>query len=769
MDRALRIAFIGNALPRRCGIATFTTDLQQAVAALPDIADTAIIAMRDHGIAHSYPPIVRTTIGEDDVQEYLAAAAVINAGGYDVVCLQHEFGIFGGIAGNLILTLIAALRVPLVTTLHTVLDRPNDAQRVAMAGILAGSARIIVMADKGRQILIETYGANPAKITVIPHGIPDYPLVSSDSAKRTLGFAGRQVILTFGLISPNKGIETMIDAMPMIVEQSPDALYVIMGATHPNLIREAGESYRHALMARAAALGLQDHVVFLDQFVDRPALLDHIAMCDVYVTPYLVESQMTSGTLAYAHGLGRPTVSTPYWHAAELLADGTGVLVPFADPGALGGAVAALLADAPMRLAMGKKAYQASRSKTWANSATRYVDCFRAVIRADRLRLIGNPVDKVPRARIGADLPRWETQHFTAMCDDTGIFQHAVHNVPDRHHGYCVDDNARALLVCCSPSATRTRVLPDLLTARFASFIQHAWNPDNRRFRNFMGFERRWLEPAGSEDSHGRTMWALGACRRHDPDQSRADWAGRLFAAALATVESFTSPRAWAFTLLGLDDYCAAVPDDREAQATRELLAVWLVALLRDRETADWQWFEGGLSYENARLCEALIRTGAATGQEGIAEAGLRSLRWLCAMQTAPSGDFRPVGTEGFGLQGRGLAAFDQQPVEAAATIAACLAAHRQQPMAQWASEAWRAFDWFLGRNDLAISLVDTDTGTCRDGLHPDRANENCGAESVVCYLLGLSDMQAFSAMTDETVGVRQADFWPQPRHAIPA
>lgn len=741
-------------MPRRCGIATFTTDLQQAVAALPDVADTAIVAMTEPGLVHSYPPAVRATIEQDDPLQYLAAADFINQGGFDVACLQHEFGIFGGIAGNHILELIAALRVPLVMTLHTVLDRPTIAQRTVMTSLLAASSRVIVMAEKARNILIETYAADPSNIVVIPHGIPDHPLVDSAPAKEKLGFSGKQVILTFGLISPNKGIEVMIDAMPAIIAHAPDAVYLVMGATHPNLIREAGEAYRQALMDRVTALGLDSHVVFLNQFVDRPALLEHIAMCDVYVTPYLVESQMTSGTLAYSHGLGRPVVSTPYWHATELLADGTGVLVPFSDPDALGKAVAELLDNAPMRLAMGRKAYQASRQMIWASTASGYRDCFRAACRTNRVRRIGGLVHPAVTTR----LPPMALRHFNELCDDTGLFQHAVHNVPDRNHGYCVDDNARALLLCCVQFGDTNAELSEGMASRFAAFVQHAWNPDNKRFRNFMSFDRRWLEPAGSEDSHGRTLWALGACVRRDKDFSRASWAAGLFRTSLPTVAAFTSPRAWAFALLGLDDYCAAVTGDADAEKMRDLLASRLEHLLITTGTPDWMWFEDSLAYDNARLCEALIRTGAATGRSNLVDAGLRSLGWLVAMQTASSGLFRPVGTLSFGTARKPPLPFDQQPVEAAATIAACLAAHRVDFGERWSDEARRAFDWFLGRNDLAVPLADIASGSCRDGLHPDRANENRGAESVLSYLLGLADMRALVA-----INIRQAERLPPP------
>lgn len=752
--RPLRVAFIGNALPRRCGIATFTTDLELAVSALDQVADTAILAMCDPGGDYAYPPMVRLGIAQDDPADYLAAAAFINDGGYDAACLQHEFGIFGGEAGSMVLDLIAALNVPLVTTLHTVLDSPSAAQRRVMDAILAASARVIVMARKGRDILIETYGADPERITVIAHGIPDVAFAAADAARERLGFAGRRVILTFGLISPNKGIEVMIEAMPAIIAQAPDAVYVVMGATHPQLLRTAGETYRESLIERVRKLGIEDHVVFLNRFVDRPELLEHIAMCDVYVTPYLVAAQMTSGTLAYSHGLGRPVVSTPYWHAAELLADGSGVLVPFGDPVSLGRAVADLLGDEPRRAAMAQRAYAASRPSTWANTARRYADCFRAVSRSASPRanplLNGLPIPQLP-------LPQPSTRHFMAMCDDTGLFQHAVHSIPDRHHGYCIDDNARALLLCCTPGSGLADGVSDMLASRFAAFIQHGWNPDNQRFRNFMGFSRQWLEPAGSEDSHGRTLWALGACARHRATHAAANWspepwptepwpikhwAAALFGEALKPVLAFTSPRAWAFTLLGLDHYCAGYPEDAAAHAVRTELARRLEIRLLASESPDWVWFEDRLTYDNARICEALIRTGTATNADHITAAGLRSLRWLLDVQTAPAGHFRPVGSQGFMLDRSAPRAFDQQPLEAAATISACAAALDSGAAGPWQVKARRAFDWFLGANDLNVPLVDIATGSCRDGLHPDRANENRGAESVLSYLLGLATLR---------------------------
>jgi glycosyltransferase involved in cell wall biosynthesis len=744
-----RLAFIGNSLPRRCGIATFTTDLQQAVARLPTPVETCIVAMTDHDYAYDYPSAVRFQINDSKLDEYERAATFLNAGQYGVVSLQHEFGIFGGEAGGHIMALLSRLTMPIVTTLHTVLSQPTPAQRSVLDRIVGVSARVIVMAEKGKELLRSVYRVPTDKIEVIPHGTPDVAFVDPDEVKGAYGFAGRAVILTFGLLSPSKGIEVMIDAMPAILKSRPDAVYVVLGATHPNLVRDQGEAYRDGLLARVRALGIEDHVVFLDQFVDQATLLGFISMSDVYATPYLNEAQMTSGTLAYSFGLGKAIVSTPYWHARELLADGRGILVPFGDATVIGGEIAALLTDDARRSAMRRRAYASSRSMIWPRIAERYLAAFDSARRPDRLRIVERPSTNEP-ARDAQAPPAMQLGHFLSLCDDTGLFQHALHSVPDRSHGYCTDDNARALLVACALSKPGEQSLPDPLTGRFAAFIQHAWNRDAKRFRNFLGFDRRWLEDLGSEDSHGRALWALGECvySGHSPSLQR--WAASLFVEALPSVESFRSPRAWSFTLLGLDAYCAAIAEDSGARRLRGLLASRLIAILAAVETRDWLWFEDGLAYDNARLPQALIVTGRSTGTAAYVNAGLRSLRWLTTLQTTPAGFFRPIGSQTFGSKRTQPMAFDQQPLEATATISACLAAWRADGDPTWKAEAARAFAWFFGSNDLSLPLVDLETGSCCDGLHPHRANENRGGESVVSYLLSLAEMRQLARLGGE-------------------
>ena len=741
-----RVAFIGNYLPRRCGIATFTHDLHRAVSTTRPDLETCVVAMTESGRTYDYPPAVRFQIHDETIDDYVQAAEFLNDAGFDVVSLQHEYGIFGGEAGGNIIELLSRLEMPIVTTLHTVLAKPTPIQRDVMRRIIGISAKIVVMSEKGHEFLRSVHDVPARKIEVIPHGIPDFPFLETHHAKAKFGFGGKTIILTFGLLSPNKGIEIMLDAMPEIIKSCPNAVYVILGATHPNLVREQGEAYRESLTARVHELGIEDHVVFFNQFVDQATLLDFISMCDVYVTPYLNEAQMTSGTLAYSFGLGRAVVSTPYWHAKELLSDGRGILVPFGDAKAMSTEIAGLLTDDVRRHAMRKRAYAASRSMTWAQTAKRYLGVFETARENTRPGIL-LPVDAIASGRNGHVIPEMRIGHFLSLCDSTGMLQHAVHSVPDRTHGYCVDDNARALLFSSALANSGEAQLSETVTARFAAFIQHAWNPDTRRFRNFMSYDRRWLEQQGSEDSHGRTLWALAECARKDTDPSRRRWAAALFKTALPAVEEFSSPRAWAFSLLGLDAYCTLASGDLLANRLRRLLADRLMSLFAATETKDWIWFEDVLAYDNARLSQALIQTGLTTHTPPYVEVGLRSLRWLMSLQTTSSGYFRPVGTKSFGRLRQKPEAFDQQPVEASATISACLAAWRADDGAEWPTGAMRAFDWFLGENDLQTALIDPDTGSCSDGLHPDRSNENKGAESVLSYLLSLVEIRQFKRM----------------------
>ena len=737
-----RIAFVGNHLPRQCGIATFTHDLHAAVrAARPELV-TGVVAITASGHSHDYPPCVDFEIRESVAGDYSRSAISLAATATDLVCLQHEYGIFGGEAGSHILEFLDHSTMPVVTTLHTVLAEPTLAQRRVLDRVIDRSTRLIVMADRARAFLRTVHSVPDSKIEVIPHGIHDRPLSTPDHGKLAFGYAGKKVILTFGLLSPNKGIETMLDAMPTILRDNPDAVYIILGATHPSLLRELGEAYRDRLIARVAALVIERHVVFVNQFVDQATLLRYIAMCDVYVTPYLNEAQMTSGTLAYSFGIGAPIVSTPYWHAAELLRDNLGILVPFGDAQAMGCEIAGLLNDTNRRQAMRERAYSASRSMTWPETAKRYLKVFDEACKTVRFAE-PKPPRRLQPAFDPSALPDIVIDHFMASCDDTGMLQHAHYGVAAREHGYCLDDNARALLFVSALARQGDTRIPSSTSVAVMAFIRHAWNPETNRFRNFMSFDRHWLEDAGSEDSHGRALWALGDYVRTNAEGPHVTWAVALFAKSFPRAASFTSPRAWAFALLGLNAWCSTFKGDLQANRLRRELADRLQSLIHDSGDGDWIWFEDVLAYDNARLPQALIQTGLATRCDDYVTVGLRALRWLMTRQTSPAGHFRPVGSDSFGAARVMPKPFDQQPLEAAAAISACLAAWDATGDMAWRARAITAFRWFIGHNDLAISVAEPSTGGCADGLHPNGRNENMGAESTLSYLLGLSELRA--------------------------
>ncbi len=736
-----KIAFIGDYLPRKCGIATFTSDMYASVAGVYPKTECFVVPVNDRPEGYEYPSEVRFEIDEQDLDCYLTAADFLNFANTDVVCLQHEYGIYGGVAGSHILGLMRELRMPIVTTLHTVLREPDDDQRQVLMELGRLSARVVVMTERARTFLREIYGVPEAKIDLIAHGIPDTPFVAPDPFKEQFGVEGRLVALTFGLLSPNKGIEHMLRAVPEILGAFPNFVYIVLGATHPSLVREQGERYRLSLKRLARDLGIRQNVIFYDRFVELNELTEFIRAADIYVTPYLNPAQITSGTLAYSFGCGKAIVSTPYWHAEELLAEGRGVLVPFADPNALAGAICGLLSDPPRRAAMCAQAYQLGRKMIWARSAEHYMEAFQLARRGLQDQP-SKPLAVRTLAEQQADRPGWRLDHLARMTDSTGMLQHATYAIPNFSEGYCTDDNARALLL--------TTMLEQLghdastvrrLSTTYAAFLQLAFNHERGRFRNFLQFDRCWQEAAGSDDSHARAVWALGACVGRSRRQDLPPWAADHFERALPAMLEMSSPRAWAFGLLGIQEYLRRFGGDRAAGLARDEFLARLVRLYESCATPDWPWFEEALSYDNARLPQALIGGGLATGGARAVEIGLCALGWLVEVQRAPQGHFRAIGSDGFYRKGGLPARFDQQPIEANATVSACLEAYRVTGDPAWLNEARSAFEWFLGRNDLGLELYDSVTGGCCDGLHPDRVNRNQGAESTLAFLLSLAEM----------------------------
>lgn len=737
-----RFALLGNHLPRHCGIATFTTHLADALGEAMPRADGFVLAMNDAGRRHAYPPRVRFEINEGDLAAYHRAADFLNVNQVDVLCVQHEYGIFGGKAGSHVLALLRDLRMPIVTTLHTILSQPDAAQRMVIDELARLSERLVVMSTSGAELLKRVHGISERQIDLIPHGIPQVP--SGGRSKDRLGVEGKAVILTFGLLSPDKGIEYVIDALPAILAAHPDTVYIVLGATHPHIVAREGEAYRLMLEARAQQLGVAGAMIFHNRFVSQDELTEFLSAADIYITPYLQPEQITSGTLAYAVGAGKAVISTPYIYARELLADGRGVLVPWRDSGAIATEVIGLMSDEATCTAMCARAAAHGRGMTWPAVARKYVESFaRARANAGRRRRASFHAQTL--ASRPAGLPDVDLRHMEAMTDDTGLLQHAVFSLPRYSDGYCVDDNARALLLMTEleEAGTADPALVRRLASRYLAFVAYAFDRPSGRFRNFLSYGRQWSEPHGSEDSHGRSLWALGTVVGRASDPGRHSLAGDLFHAALPALSTFTSPRAWAYGLLGIDEYLRAFQGDSTVEARRSEVAERLFGLLQRSSRDDWPWFEDSLTYCNARLPQALLVSGSRMGRADMTAAARRSLAWLVSVQRTPEGDFAAIGSNGFYSRGGSPAAFDQQPVEACGAVAACLEAHRATDDPAWAEHALRAFHWFLGQNHLHQWLYDAATGGCRDGLHADRVNRNQGAEATLSFLLALHDVRA--------------------------
>jgi glycosyltransferase involved in cell wall biosynthesis len=740
-----RVALIGNYTPRKCGIATFTADIFEKLAEFhPEIA-VDVYALDDPHEPMAYGQIAGTIV-RNDPESYAEVARRINDSGVDAVWLQHEYGIFGGPDGEMVLDFVDRLAAPLILTPHTVLGDPSVRQRDILERLVARASRIMVMSRHSRDLLVERYHAPTEILEVVPHGAPDRPFGRQAQFKAQLGLAGRTVLMTFGLLGPGKGLECVIEALPEIVSRHPEVVYRIVGATHPKLVASEGEAYRERLAALADELGVADHVLWDNRFLETEELLDQLEACDIYITPYPNMQQSTSGTLSFAVALGKAVIATPYLHARELLADGAGELIEPRSAEAVAAAVNRLLDDPQRLVSLQRRAYARGRETIWP----RFADGAKALIEGAVVRsAAGAPVTRAP-----------SLDGVLAMSDATGMLQHAIGIVPDRLHGYCLDDNVRALMLMNVASGIEPQVRQRWWQV-YASFIQHAWNPEAKAFRNFMRFDRSWCEDVGSEDSNGRTLWALGQTVELADDPSQAFWASRWYDTAMPHCAGFGSPRAVAFAMLGAAAMLRATPGHGPSRAFLAEGADFLHRLLDASRRPDWAWFEAVLGYDNPRLSQALIEAGLALGETRFTEAGLDSLAWIAEQQIAADGHFRPVGSETFGHRHTRLP-FDQQPLEAQAAIEAAAAAWRAERDPKWQQHALAAWRWFFGANDRGVVMADLATGRCRDGINPRGANQNCGAESILAFqlshysLIGLLRGQQGDSSGERLVGEPQ-------------
>ncbi|MCF8069248.1 MAG: glycosyltransferase family 4 protein [Desulfobacterales bacterium] len=742
------IAVIGNYLPRQCGIATFTTDLVESLSKeAPDIQCWAA-AMNDKPDGYSYPEKVRFEINQNKLADYSDASQFLNISQTDIVCVQHEYGLFGGSAGSHLLKLLGDLRMPVVTTLHTVLKDPSPDYRDVMCKLASLSEKLVVMSRKAFHFLKGIYAVPEDKIVFIHHGIPDTPFIDPSFHKDKFDVESKKVLLTFGLLSPNKGIENVLKALPEVIKKHPDVAYIILGATHPHILKMHGDEYRIMLQQLVRKLNIGEHVIFKNRFVELKELCEYLGIADIYVTPYLEEAQITSGTLAYAMGTGKAIISTPYWYATEMLAEGRGRIVPFNNPDAMAKQIIDLLDNDVERHAMRKKAYMFSRDAVWKEVSRKYLQIFSEVRqnRTRKPRPRHSYIENI-KAITNFELPEIKLDHLKAFTDDTGMLQHANYTIPDRTHGYCTDDNARALLV----AAMGQKYLPsnsmglDALSGHYLGFLLYAYNEKNGRFRNFMTYSRQWMEEIGSEDAHGRSLWCLGKAVAFLDDPGYLAMSTTLFKKALRASEAFHSPRAFAFCLVGVDAYLLKFSGDSDVRRIRDVLTDRLFNQIKNNGTDDWPWFENALNYANGKLPHALLLSGHRMQNNDMIDIGLNALKWLLAIQTEDN-HFVPVGSNGWYKKGGLRARFDQQPVEANAMIEACVEAFNVTHDQTWFEGAVMCFNWFLGHNDLNMPLYDPKTGGCRDGLMADGINQNEGAESSLAWLLSLMALQKLYA-----------------------
>lgn len=742
------VTVVGDYLPRQCGIATFTTALVEALSQEAPEINCWAVALNDKPEGYDYPEKVRFEINENALNDYSMAAQFLNINRTDIVCVQHEYGIFGGAAGSHLLKLLGDLRMPVVTTLHTVLKEPEKAQWEVMRKLANLSEKLVVMSHRAIGMLKDIYDVPGEKIAFIHHGIMDTPFIDSSFYKDKFGVEGKKVLLTFGLLSPNKGIENVLHALPRVIRKHPDAVYIILGATHPNILKARGDEYRIMLQQLVRKLDIGENVIFQNRFVELSELCEFLGIADIYITPYLDEAQITSGTLAFAMGTGKAVISTPYWYAAEMLADGRGRLVPFNDTDALAEQIIDLLDNDVERDAIRKKAYTFTREAVWREVSRSYLQVF-SEVRQNRIRYprpLYCYMDNLKAIR-HFELPAIKLDHMKALTDDTGMLQHAKHTIPDRVHGYCTDDNARALMV----SARGQKTLPtvglglDYYIGHYLGFLLYAFREEAGRFRNFMTYSRHWMEEIGSEDAHGRALWSLGKAVALLENPGHLVLSTTLFKKALGVVEKFSAPRAISFSLIGIDAYLEKFSGDSEVRRTRDTIAEKLFNQFKRNATADWLWAEKTLTYANGTLPHALLLSGHRMQRGDIIDMGIASLNWLFTIQTG-DGHLVPIGCNGWYEKGRARARFDQQPIEAHAMVEACVAAFDITRDRKWFENAVMCFNWFLGQNDLNMPLYDPKTGGCRDGLMADGINQNEGAESTLSWLLSLLTMQELYA-----------------------
>ncbi|HIJ66836.1 MAG TPA: glycosyltransferase [Planctomycetes bacterium] len=730
---ARKVAFISSFPPRRCGIATFTSDLVKSVSTVAGKDFEPLVVAMQAGSPCQYANPVKFEIRQNVKNDYVSAADYINFSHVDFISVQHEFGIFGGDAGSHLNLLLRRVNAPVITTLHTVLDEPQTPYYRAMVAVCEASSKIIVMNKRAVKMLRDIYSVTSKKVDLIPHGMPDLPFVDSSYYKHKFGIDGRRTILTFGLLSRSKGIEMMLKAMPEIVKADPTVLYIILGTTHPEVARHEGEAYRLSLNRMVKDLGLTEHVIFHNRFVSNEELQNFLCAADIYVTPYLNREQMTSGTLAYAVGTGKAVVSTPYWAAQDLLARGRGRLVRFNDPAHLAESIIEVAANESLFYSLRRKAYEHGRKMTWPQIGKTYWQTFSA--KRPPAGAPAKAIASVDEAVSILEVPEPPLDHLQRLTDDTGLWQHAKFTIPDRQHGYCTDDNSRAVVAMTKYCAQYAETAALRLFETYLSFVCHAQQADGT-VRNFMGFDRRWMPNEPVHDALGRTLWAFGAVMASPPLPRYLPVIKDCFDKSVKHVPSL-SLRGKAYSIFGMAQYLRQFPGASDIKRYLAQAADDIIARYKECSAPNWQWFANELTYDNAALPDALYKAALTVGEEKYLQIANKTSEFLLE-NTFDGQSFSFVGCKGWYKRRGERAVFDQQPIEAASTVMMLRAAFDATGRREYLKIQKKAFDWFLGENDLHVPVYDFRTKGCSDGLTPSGVNVNQGAESMLSFLLSL-------------------------------
>ncbi|GAA4921583.1 glycosyltransferase family 4 protein [Mucilaginibacter defluvii] len=742
----MKIAYISTYPPRECGIATFNQNLMRAINAnFPERKKPSdggyVVALNDSSDIeeYEYPEEVKYVVRQNNQKDYIRAANYINTSTVDACILEHEFGIYGGESGIYILPLINRLEKPLISILHTVLKEPSYVQRIIIREIAEQSSKVVVMSQRAVEFLTEIYDIPEEKIQIIEHGVPDLEAPVDNPVKSLSSFKNHRVLLTFGLLSRNKGLETVIKALPKIVEKHPDVMYVILGNTHPGVLKNSGEEYRDSLKSLASQLGVAKNLAFINKFVSEEELINYLTACEVYVTPYLNEAQITSGTLSYAVGSGAAVVSTPYWHAQELLAHNRGRLFDFKNHDALSDIVIELLDNDNALNELKQNAYQYGLHLRYPAIGAEFIKV------AQEACISHDFSDKILKNSIVDPeiLPNFSLAHILRLTDDTGIVQHAKYGIPNLKEGYCLDDNARALIMAIMAyQRNKSQEAFDLLPV-YLSYI-HYMQTDDGNFRNFLSFDRRYLDEIGSEDSFGRTIWALGHLIGCAASNSYREFALELFQKSFPHFKNLRYLRGMANTIIGISLYLQAVPTDEGMVQELNRLTQPLVDAFNDSATDDWQWFEEGMTYDNAILPLALLHSCEITGNEEVRQIALKSMAFLDKL-TLSNGYLSPVGNDGWYYRGGTFPVYDQQAIETMAMVLMHFQAYKIFRTPEYIEKMFLSYKWFLGENTLRAPLYDYETKGCCDGLLPTGINRNQGAESTLAYMIShLTVLKAF-------------------------